>query len=40
MPRLAPNVPLSERIAIQLRQRIAEGEFPVGTLLPTEVDLA
>ncbi|MBB2968089.1 FadR/GntR family transcriptional regulator [Leifsonia aquatica] len=40
MPRLAPNVPLSERIANQLRQRIAEGEFPVGTLLPTEVDLA
>lgn len=40
MPRLAPNVPLSERIATQLRTRIAEGEFPVGSLLPTEVELA
>lgn len=40
MPRLAPSVPLSERIALQLRQRIAVGEFPVGTLLPTEVELA
>lgn len=40
MPRLAPTVPLSERIATQLRARIAAGEFPVGALLPTEVELA
>jgi DNA-binding FadR family transcriptional regulator len=40
MSRLAPNVPLSERIANQLRDRIAEGEFAVGTLLPTEAELA
>ncbi|GIT81231.1 hypothetical protein LLS1_29000 [Leifsonia sp. LS1] len=40
MPRLAPSVPLSERIALQLRQRIAVGEFPVGSRLPTEVELA
>jgi DNA-binding FadR family transcriptional regulator len=40
MPRLAPTVPLSERIATQLRARIADGEFPIGSLLPTEVELA
>ncbi|MER7278755.1 FCD domain-containing protein [Dactylosporangium sp. NPDC000244] len=39
MPRLSPNVSLSEQVADQLRRRIADGEFPVGALLPTEHEL-
>jgi DNA-binding FadR family transcriptional regulator len=39
MPRLAPNVPLSAQVADQLRQRIQAGEFPVGSRLPTELEL-
>ncbi|WP_433042525.1 FadR/GntR family transcriptional regulator [Dactylosporangium sp. CS-033363] len=39
MPRLMPNVSLAEQVADQLRRRIADGEFPVGTLLPTEHEL-
>jgi len=39
MSRLEPNVPLAEQVASQLRRRIAEGEFPVGTRLPTEMEL-
>jgi len=39
MSRLKPNVPLSEQVADQLRRRIAAGEFPVGALLPTELEL-
>ncbi|GGI38652.1 GntR family transcriptional regulator [Cnuibacter physcomitrellae] len=38
--RLSPNVPLSAQVADQLRRRIAEGEFPVGALLPTENELS
>jgi DNA-binding FadR family transcriptional regulator len=33
------NVPLSTQIAEQLRERIAGGEYPVGSRLPTEVEL-
>ena len=40
MPRINPQRTLSERVADQLRDRIAAGEFPVGTLIPTENDLA
>jgi DNA-binding FadR family transcriptional regulator len=40
MPRIAPVPTLSERVAEQLRQRITSGEFPVGSLLPGELDLA
>jgi len=39
MSRLAPNVPLAEQVASQLRRRIAAGEFAVGTRLPTEMEL-
>lgn len=39
MSRLEPNVPLSEQVASQLRRRLADGEFPVGTRLPTELEL-
>ncbi|MEV6346521.1 FCD domain-containing protein [Actinoplanes sp. NPDC051851] len=39
MPRLSPNVPLSEQVAAQIRGRIVAGEFPVGALLPTEAEL-
>jgi DNA-binding FadR family transcriptional regulator len=38
--RLHQNVPLAEQVASQLRRRIAEGEFPVGARLPTEMALA
>ena len=38
--RIAPNVTLAEQIADQLRRRIADGEFPVGSLIPTETELA
>jgi DNA-binding FadR family transcriptional regulator len=34
------NVPLSTQIADQLRDRIASGEFPVGSKLPGELELA
>ena len=37
--RISPNVTLSEQVADQLRHRIAEGEFPVGSLIPTEAEL-
>jgi DNA-binding FadR family transcriptional regulator len=40
MPRLQQNVSLAEQVAGQLRRRIADGEFPVGALLPTEHELA
>ncbi|WP_223691971.1 FadR/GntR family transcriptional regulator [Leifsonia poae] len=33
------NVPLSTQIADQLRERIASGELPVGSRLPTEAEL-
>jgi DNA-binding FadR family transcriptional regulator len=36
---LPRNVPLSTQIAEQLRERIASGEFPVGSRLPTELEL-
>ncbi|XVU21372.1 FadR/GntR family transcriptional regulator [Actinoplanes sp. CA-054009] len=39
MPQLTRNVPLAQQVADQLRRRIADGEFPVGSLLPTEVEL-
>lgn len=40
MTRLSPNIPLSAQVADQLRRRIADGEFPVGALLPTEHELS
>ncbi|MFC4079714.1 FadR/GntR family transcriptional regulator [Amycolatopsis samaneae] len=40
MARLESNIPLAAQIAEQLRRRIASGEFPVGTKLPTEFQLA
>jgi DNA-binding FadR family transcriptional regulator len=40
MARLSPNVPLSAQVAEQLRGRIADGEFPVGSLIPTEHELS
>lgn len=40
MPRIQPHPTLSEQVADQLRRRIASGEFRVGTLIPTENDLA
>jgi DNA-binding FadR family transcriptional regulator len=40
MARLAPNVPLAQQVADDLRRRIASGEFPVGARLPTELQLA
>ncbi|MCI0157063.1 FadR family transcriptional regulator [Leifsonia shinshuensis] len=39
MTRISPNVTLSEQVADQLRRRIADGEFPVGSLIPTEAEL-
>lgn len=39
MPSLNRNVSLSQQVADQLRRRIAGGEFPVGSLLPTEMEL-
>ena len=39
MTRLSPNVPLSTQVANQLRHRIASGEFPVGSRLPSEHEL-
>jgi DNA-binding FadR family transcriptional regulator len=40
MDPLAPRVSLPEQVAEQLRTRIAAGEFPVGSLLPAETELA
>lgn len=40
MPRLTRPVSLAEQVADQLRRRIAEGEFPIGALLPTEHELS
>ncbi len=40
MPKIEPPPSRSERVADQLRDRIAAGEFPVGALIPTEKDLA
>lgn len=40
MPRIEPSQTRAERVADQLRDRIAAGEFPVGTLIPTEKELA
>ncbi|GAA3288800.1 FadR family transcriptional regulator [Dactylosporangium vinaceum] len=39
MARLSHAVSLAEQVAGQLRRRIADGEFPVGSLLPTELEL-
>jgi len=39
VPEISPNATLPERVADQLRRRIAAGEFPVGALLPTEQEL-
>ncbi|WP_067506571.1 FadR/GntR family transcriptional regulator [Actinoplanes sp. TFC3] len=39
MPRLERPASLAEQVADQLRRRIADGEFPVGSLLPTEHEL-
>jgi DNA-binding FadR family transcriptional regulator len=39
MPQVTPNVPLSTQVADQLRHRIADGEFPVGSRIPTEAQL-
>ena len=39
MTRIAPNITLAEQVTDQLRRRIAEGEFPVGSLIPTEAEL-
>jgi len=36
---LQRNVPLSTQIADRLRERIARGEYPVGSKLPTELEL-
>lgn len=40
MDPIAPHVTLPEQVADQLRRRIAAGEFPVGSLLPGETELA
>jgi DNA-binding FadR family transcriptional regulator len=40
MVRIESRQTLSERVAGQLRTRISEGEFPVGSLLPSENALA
>lgn len=40
MPGITPNIPLSAQLADELRRRIAEGEYAVGALLPTEAELA
>ncbi|WP_127502980.1 FadR/GntR family transcriptional regulator [Actinoplanes solisilvae] len=40
MPRLDRPVSLAEQVADQLRRRIADGEFPIGALLPTEHELS
>lgn len=39
MPRISAAPTLPEQVADQLRRRIAAGEFPVGSLLPTEQQL-
>lgn len=39
MPSLNRNTSLAQQVADQLRKRIADGEFPVGALLPTEMEL-
>lgn len=40
MPRIEPQPTLAERVSAQLRERIACGEFPVGSMLPPETVLA
>ena len=40
MPGISHNTPLSTQLADELRRRIAEGEYAVGALLPTEAELA
>lgn len=40
MPRIESRQTLSERVAEQLRRRISAGEFPVGSILPSENALA
>ncbi|WP_348789388.1 FadR/GntR family transcriptional regulator [Leifsonia sp. NPDC080035] len=40
MDPISPHVTLPEQVADQLRRRIAAGEFPVGSLLPGETELA
>ncbi|BCY08548.1 FadR/GntR family transcriptional regulator [Actinoplanes sp. L3-i22] len=39
MPSLNRSTSLAQQVADQLRRRIADGEFPVGALLPTEMEL-
>ena len=39
MEPIPPHVPIAEQVAGQLRRRIAAGEFPVGSRLPTEHEL-
>lgn len=39
MPSLNRTPSLAQQVADQLRRRIADGEFPVGALLPTEMEL-
>jgi DNA-binding FadR family transcriptional regulator len=39
VPRLETVPTRSEQVVDQLRRRIAAGEFPVGTLIPTEAEL-
>ena len=40
MPRIQPIPTLPEQVADQLRRRLAAGEFPIGSLLPPETQLA
>ena len=40
MPGISHNTPLSTQLADELRRRIAEGEYAVGALHPTEAELA
>lgn len=39
LPRIARNTTLSQRVAEELRSRIAAGEWPVGTKIPPEPEL-
>ncbi len=39
MPRVIAKANLSDQVADQLRRRLAAGEFPVGSKLPTEAEL-